>query len=96
MAGYLIAEIDVKDAEAYKGYTARVPDIIAKAGGRYLVRGGKTRSLEGAAVGGRIVVLEFPSFAAVEAFYASTAYQEVLPHRTAASVGRVYLVDGMA
>ena len=95
MAGYLVAEIEVKDAEAYKNYTSRVPDLIARAGGRYLVRGGKTTGLEGAAVAGRIVILEFPSFAAAEAFYNAKEYQQILGYRTGASVGRVFLVDGL-
>jgi uncharacterized protein DUF1330 len=38
--GYVIAEITVTDPEAYKQYAAIVPPIIAKFGGRYLVRGG--------------------------------------------------------
>ena len=96
MPAYLIAEIAVTDAEAYKAYTSRVPDLIAKAGGRYLVRGGKTAAVEGGPVAGRIVVLEFQNFAAAEAFYHSQDYQAILAFRTNASTGRVYLVDGMA
>ena len=38
---------DVKNAEGYAGYSKQVPATIAKYGGRYLVRGGKTEVREG-------------------------------------------------
>lgn len=40
MAAYVIAIIDITDAEAYKEYARQVPATIAKYGGRYLMRGG--------------------------------------------------------
>lgn len=40
MAGYVIAIIDVTNAEDYQEYARQVPATIAKYGGRYLVRGG--------------------------------------------------------
>lgn len=94
MAAYLIAQIRVHDWEAYKRYTARTPAIIAKHGGRFLVRGGDTEILEGEATGGRIVVLEFPSMDAARAFYRSPEYQEVKSIRTAASDAQFLIVQG--
>ena len=44
MSGYVIAIIDVTNAEDYKEYARQVPATIAKYGGRYLVRGGKMES----------------------------------------------------
>ena len=41
MAGYVIAIIDVTNAENYQEYARQVPATITKYGGRYLVRGGK-------------------------------------------------------
>ncbi len=54
MVAYLIALIDVKDAEAYRAYVARSPAVIAKYNGRFLASGGQSVSLEGDVVAGRI------------------------------------------
>ncbi len=47
MAGYIIARVTVTDPEKYQDYTAVTPGLIAKFGGRFLVRGGETVTLEG-------------------------------------------------
>jgi hypothetical protein len=44
--GYVIVEIDVTNPEAYEGYKAAVAPMVAAAGGRYLVRGGKAEGRE--------------------------------------------------
>lgn len=94
MVGYLIALVDVDDPVAYKRYTDRVPALVAQHGGRFVVRGGAPTALEGSLPAGRIVVIEFPSKAAVEAFYEAPEYQEIVPLRQAASEGRLLAVEG--
>lgn len=94
MKGYLIANVDVTDAEAYLEYRARTPDIIARHGGRFLVRGGEVTPLEGEMKAGRLVVLEFPTPEAAKAFYHSAEYQEIIPYRTRASTGDFVIVEG--
>jgi uncharacterized protein (DUF1330 family) len=61
MAGYLIANIDVKDPAKFEEYRQQVAPLIKKFGGRYLVRGGDVRRLEGNPPLNRLVVLEFPT-----------------------------------
>lgn len=92
--GYLIAEVNVTDAEGMKPYGAATPPVIAKFGGHYIVRGGQTASLEGAAPAPRVAVIEFPSFAAAKAYYASADYQAILPLRQRAATSRLFLVEG--
>jgi uncharacterized protein (DUF1330 family) len=59
--GYYIAEVfDVTNQDDFNTYAAGVPATIAKYGGRYLVRGGKTQSLEGEPPK-RIIVMTFDS-----------------------------------
>lgn len=94
--GYVIAEITVTDPDAYKEYAATVPPIVAKFSGRFLVRGGQTVAVEGAAPSGRIVVIEFDSLAAAQAFEASSEYQAVAPLRRKAARSRVFLVEGVS
>lgn len=94
MKGYIIANVSVADAEAYVPYRLRTPDIIAKYGGRFLIRGGEVTPLEGEMKVGRLVVLEFPTVEAARAFYFSPEYQEIVPIRTGASTGDFILVEG--
>lgn len=92
--GYLIAQIDVHDAETYAKYTAQTPGIVAQFGGRFLVRAGQWESLEGAEPGPRVVVIEFPSYQQAKQYHHSDAYQAVVATRQAASTGTVFIVEG--
>jgi uncharacterized protein (DUF1330 family) len=93
--GYVIAELTVTDPEGYKQYAAAVPPIIAKFGGKYLVRGGQTVGVEGDPPGGRIVVIEFDSLAAARSFEESNEYQAITELRHRAARGRVFLAEGI-
>ena len=94
MPAYIIARISVTDAEKYEGYKALAPAAIAAHGGRYLVRGGQVKSLEGEAENRRIAVLEFPSMEAAEAFYRSAEYGAAMDKRRGAAEGQFILVEG--
>ena len=96
MTAYLIAAIDVHDAERYAAYRDRVPALVAAFGGRYLVRGGEQQTLEGAWPGARTVVMVFADRARAEAFYNSEAYREIVGIRRQAATGAVIIVDGVA
>jgi uncharacterized protein (DUF1330 family) len=95
MSAYLVCTVRVDDPETYKKYTARTPAIIAKHGGRFLVRGGPVETIEGKPFGDRLVVLEFPSADAFKTFYASPEYQEVMKFRQAASEATFLLAEGV-
>ena len=81
---------------AFEGYRLAVPPLIARHGGRYLVRGGETRQMEGTRPWSRVVVLEFPSRAAAEAFYADPDYAPLLALRLACTDSDMVMVDGYA
>ncbi len=95
MAAYLIADIEVLDAAAFEQYRQLVPPVIAAAGGRYLVRGGEIKVVEGSWQPRRSVVLEFPSMAALEAFYASSEYAPLLALRLRATRSNIIFVQGL-
>jgi uncharacterized protein (DUF1330 family) len=96
MTAYVIAEVDVTNAEGYQAYAAVVPATIAKYGGRFLVRGGAAEVLEGEWPQRRHVVLEFPSVEAARAWWDSTEYEKPKAMRRAASNGRLILLEGYA
>ena len=95
MAGYLIAQIEITDPDAFESYRAAVPKVIAKFGGRYLVRGGEIEVREGESPISRLVIVAFDSVDQVRRFYESPEYQEILPLRLAASKGSVVIIEGI-
>ena len=95
MAGYLVAHIKVTDPEAFKAYQVAVPPVIAKFGGRYLVRGGAVEIREGDWTEPRLVIVAFDSLDQARRFYDSPEYQAILPLRLAASEGTLAIVDGI-
>ena len=95
MSVYLVCTVRVDDPETYKKYTAKTPAIIARHGGRFLVRGGPVETVEGKPFNDRLVILEFPSADAVKTFYASPEYREVMEFRTASSEATFLLAEGV-
>lgn len=91
---YVIAEITITDPEAYKVYIAAVGPVVARFGGQYRVRGGRTVPLEGKPPSGRIVVIEFENMAVARTFEESAEYAAVAPLRHKAATSRVFLVEG--
>ena len=92
--GYMVAQVDVHDTEAYQEYGAKVPATLVEFEGRFLVRGGRIEPLEGDAPPQRTVVIEFPSLAHARNWYHSDAYQALIPLRHAAAETRSFLVEG--
>ena len=94
MAVYGILDVDIKDPEKYKEYMALAGPIIEAAGGRYLVRGGTHKVIEGNWNPTRLVVVEFPTKEALEGFYYSDAYQEAKAVRLSCSETNMVSVEG--
>jgi uncharacterized protein (DUF1330 family) len=91
--GYLIANVDVSDAEAYKAYVAENGVAFAKYGGRFLVRAGQREVPEGQ-FRARLVVLEFPSYQAASDCYHSPEYAKAIALRRGASVADIAVIEG--
>ena len=94
MAGYVIADVDVQDPEAYGEYSKLVPATLEPYGGRFVVRGGEVERLEGDWEPHRIVVLEFPSPDHARLWYESEQYAAAKALRQRASAGSLLLVEG--
>jgi len=93
-SAYLIVEIEVKDSQAYKAYTAATPAVVAKYGGEFIVRGGRVDTREGAAPAGRVVVIRFPSYEKARAFYDCEDYAALLALRLSITDSRAFIVEG--
>ena len=95
MPAYLIANVDVKDAEQYEVYRQLVPPTITQFGGRYLARGGRVEQLEGEWPVKRVVIVEFPSMEQARAWWSSDDYGPARAIRQAVAVSSLTLVDGL-
>jgi uncharacterized protein (DUF1330 family) len=94
MAAYVIVQVDVKDPVRYEDYKAMVPPSLAKFGGRFVVRGGQTHTMEGTWSPRRLVVVEFPSVEQAKAWWASPEYAEAKALRQATSESQLLIVEG--
>ena len=94
MTAYVIADVTVTDPEGYAAYRPLAAASIARHGGKFLARGGAGEAKEGGWTPSRVVIIEFPSLAAANAWYDSPDYQAALKVRMANSTGRVIIVEG--
>lgn len=95
MAAYLIADLDIHDPDLAAEYRQQVTPLVAKHGGKYIVRGGDVKVLEGGWGPGRLVVIEFPSVETAQAFYDDPAYRPVMEMRQQSSRGGLVMVEGL-
>ena len=93
MPAYVIAMMSIRDPETYRQYTDRTPATVKKYGGKFLTRGQPVTTLEGEVYKDRMVILEFPSEADVEAWFADPEYQAAMAFRHASSTMRMMLVQ---
>ena len=94
MAAYLIVDIEVTNPAVFEEYRALVPPLVAKYGGKYLVRGGNFEKVEGDWTPTRLVVLEFESLARAKQFYYSEEYEPVKQIRLKSTNSNMVMVEG--
>ena len=95
MSGYVIANIDVKNPEAYKEYVGKVVPTVNKFGGEYIVRAGAYKVMEGEWKNPRTVVIKFPNYEKALEWYDSEEYKPVKPIRLKNSVGNMIIIKGV-
>jgi uncharacterized protein (DUF1330 family) len=96
MAAYLIADIDIRDAEAFETYRREVPATEKPFRGRYHARGGEAKVLEGDWKPHRLVIIEFPDMDALMGRYNSPAYQPLIALRKRCAHSRLIAVEGIS
>lgn len=95
MSAYAIAHLEQVDmGPAIVEYLERIDATLAPYSGRFLVHGSAPEAKEGS-IGGDIIVIAFPDIEHARAWYASPAYQAILPLRTENSRGIAFLVNGV-
>jgi uncharacterized protein (DUF1330 family) len=94
VSGYAMFLVKVTDPGWVEPYMGRVEALVASHGGRYLARGPGTR-IEGELDTDVVVIIEFPSTEAAQAFHDDPAYADILQQRLAGSVSHGWVVDGV-
>ncbi len=74
MPAYIIVDVEIHDPVQYEDYKKLTPISVAQYQGKFIVRGGKTETLEGGWNPQRIVVLEFPNATLAKSWWASDEY----------------------
>ncbi|MDJ0379494.1 DUF1330 domain-containing protein [Streptomyces sp. G-G2] len=76
-------------------YIEEIQGTMDPFGGEFLVHGKDHEVVEGS-FPGAVIVIGFPDLERARAWYASPAYQELIPLRTRHIAGEVILVEGVA
>ncbi len=75
-------------------YLKGIDASLAPFDGRFIIHGGQKHMLEGA-FADEVVIIAFPNLARARSWYASSAYQDILPLRTKNAEGAVFLIEGV-
>ncbi len=94
MSVFLIAEVQVTDEAWIPDYAAKVHDIVARHGGKYLSRSASIEQLEGESQDTTLIALiEFPSADALKAFVKDPEYAPFAKARQDGSDSRFRMID---
>jgi uncharacterized protein (DUF1330 family) len=85
MPAYIIVEVAIHNPAEYEDYKKLTPASLIPFDGKFIVRGGKSETLEGDWNPERIVVVEFPTLEKAKAWWNSESYApaKALRQRTA-------------
>ena len=95
MAAYFIVQSTISDEAQFQNYRDAVIPLMARFGGKIIVKGAKVEALEGRHDGRRMVIFEFPSMDAIHAFWSSPDYVPVKKIREGAAALDVWAVAGV-
>lgn len=91
---FVITEIEIINADAFKEYSPKVPATLQPFGGRYVARGGKVISSDVDAPK-RVVIIAFDSLEQALGWRDSAASKDLAALRNKAIKSRSYIVEGL-
>ena len=93
---FYVAEIDLKDADAYvKEYAPKAQALIKKMGGKTLAAGSNITPIEGAPPKSRVAVQQWESLKQIQKWRSSAEYKEIRQIGDKYANFRSYAVVGM-
>jgi uncharacterized protein (DUF1330 family) len=94
MPAYIIADVAIHNPAEYEDYKKLTPQSLVPFGGKFIVRGGQTETLEGDWKPGRLVILEFPTLEQAKAWWNSPGYAPAKALRQRTAHTRMIVVPG--
>lgn len=85
MASYVIGHISIRDPDKWEAYRSQVPATLAPWCAEIVFRGKRLAVFSGEHPHEDTVVLRFPDAASARAWFASPAYQALIPLREQAA-----------
>lgn len=95
MPAYVIVEVSIHDPQEYEAYKKLTLATLAAYNGKFIVRGGRTETLEGQWDPERFVILEFPTVEKAKAWWGSDIYTEAKTIRQRAATTKMIVVEGV-
>jgi uncharacterized protein (DUF1330 family) len=92
---YVVVDVERTDPERAARYSEMSGPSVERHGGRFLARGGALRVLEGDWEPERLVVIEFASSDAAQAWFDSDDYRDARAIREGAGRWRMVVVEGV-
>jgi uncharacterized protein (DUF1330 family) len=89
---YAVAEFEITDPQAFKEFSDGNQKGVAAAGGRFIVRRGKTMTIAGEAAK-TIAVVAWDNFDQAQAYYASDTFKGIAGSRDKGAKFRAFLVE---
>ena len=94
MAGFVIIDVEITDAERYGEFMEKVTATVEANGGKFVVRGGAFDVIEGDWTPDRLALLEFATVEDSRAWLASPEYNALNEIRTSSSNINMVVVEG--
>ena len=95
MAGYVITEVEITDAERYAEFLGQVTATVEGHGGKFIARGGAIDVVEGDWTPSRFALLKFDSVEQAKAWLTSPKYTALNELRTSSSNINMVIVEGL-
>ena len=96
MSAYAVANLThVRMGPEIVTYLERIDATLAPFGGRFVIHGGPPAVAAEGEWAGDLIMIEFPDLEHATGWYASPAYQAILPLRTEHAEGVAVIFDGV-
>jgi len=95
MTAYVIVDINVTDPVRYEDYKRLAAPTVELYGGKYIARGGKTKTLEGDWSPSRLVILQFDSLEQAKNWLNSIEYSAARSLRHKTAISNMVAIEGV-
>ena len=93
---YMVANLQIHDAERYREYEKGFFPILKKHGGEFITYDDNIIHFEGDnPLTGRVILFSFPSLKHANEWYSDPEYQSISEHRRASVTSTITLISGL-